>query len=44
MRDTSAPTGPLPDLPSHGLAYQDPDFLSRPELRSYRLALEYAKP
>ncbi len=44
MSDTSDPTVPLSDLPSHRLAYQDPDFLGRPEIRSYRLALEYAKP
>ena len=44
MSDSSDPLAPLPDLPSHRLAFKDPDFLSRPELRSYRLALEYAKP
>ncbi len=34
----------LKDLPSHRLAFQDTEFLERAELRSYRLALEYAKP
>ena len=34
----------LKDRPSNRLAFQDTDFLGRPELRSYRLALEYAKP
>ncbi len=29
---------------SHRLAFDDRDFLRRPEVRSYRLALEYAKP
>jgi len=34
----------LKDLPSHRLAFRDTDFLARSELRSFRLALEYAKP
>lgn len=34
----------LSDLPSHRIAFEDLDFLNRPEIRSYRLALEYAKP
>lgn len=33
----------LKDLPSYRLAFEDADFLSRDELRSYRLGLEYAK-
>jgi uncharacterized protein (TIGR00730 family) len=44
MSDPSDTLDPLSDLPSHRLAFRDPDFLSRPEVRSYRLALEYAKP
>jgi uncharacterized protein (TIGR00730 family) len=34
----------LKGLPSFRLAFRDTDFLARSELRSYRLALEYAKP
>lgn len=34
----------LRDLPSYRLAFRDTEFLARSELRSYRLALEYAKP
>ena len=34
----------LKDLESYRLAFRDTDFLARSELRSYRLALEYAKP
>lgn len=33
----------LKDLSSYRLAFEDTDFLSRAELRSYRLGLEYAK-
>ncbi len=44
MSDDSDPSAPLCDLPSHRLAFQDPDFLGRPQVRSFRLALEYAKP
>ena len=44
MSDSSDASDPLSDLPSHRLAFRDPDFLNRPEVRSYRLALEYAKP
>lgn len=32
------------DLPSHRIAFEDLEFLARPEVRSYRLALEYVKP
>ncbi|NKB88634.1 MAG: hypothetical protein GKS06_10480 [Acidobacteria bacterium] len=34
----------LRDAPSFKIAFRDADFLERPEVRSYRLALEYAKP
>ena len=44
MSDPNDTSSPSPDLPSHRLAFRDPEFLGRPELRSYRLALEYAKP
>lgn len=32
------------DSPSHRIAFEDVEFLGRPEVRSYRLALEYVKP
>ncbi len=32
------------ESPSYQIAFEDLDFLGRPEVRSYRLALEYAKP
>ena len=32
------------ESPSFKIAFEDVDFLARPEVRSYRLALEYAKP
>ncbi len=32
------------DSPSHRIAFEDLEFLGRPEVRSYRLALEYVKP
>jgi uncharacterized protein (TIGR00730 family) len=36
--------GKLTDAPSFQIAFEDIDFLARPEVRSYRLALEYVKP
>ncbi len=33
----------LAALASHRIAFEDPEFLHRPEMRSFRLALEYAK-
>ncbi len=32
------------DSPSYKIAFEDVDFLRQPEVRSYRLALEYMKP
>jgi len=32
------------DAPSYRIAFEDVEFLQRPEVRSYRLALEYVKP
>ncbi len=32
------------DSPSYRIAFEDLEFLGRPEVRSYRLALEYVKP
>jgi uncharacterized protein (TIGR00730 family) len=32
------------DAPSYKIAFEDVEFLGRPEVRSYRLALEYLKP
>lgn len=32
------------DSPSYRIAFEDLEFLERPEVRSYRLALEYVKP
>lgn len=49
MTDDRAPrppaeSGAADESTTHRLAFRDVEFLERPELRSYRLALEYLKP
>lgn len=43
MADDDRSDAPV-EPPSRRIAFEDPDFLARAELRPYRLALEYAKP